>query len=509
MSKKPEEVVSLLVQKIQQLKGDVDVRETGRVTQVGDGVITVYGLDGVSGMEVIRNDRGAEALVLSLEASSVGAVILGSPNDFCAGDVVYTTGESLRVPVGKGLLGRVVNARGEPLDDAGPIASENWRGVEMPAPTILDRKSVCIPLQTGVRSVDALVPIGRGQRELIIGDRQVGKTAMAIDALINQARMNQVLPKSQRVYCVYVAVGQKMSKIVNIVQKLRECDALQYTTIVVATAAENAAYQFLAPYAGCSMGEYFRDKGEHALVIYDDLSKQAVAYREISLLLRRPPGREAFPGDIFYLHARLLERAAQMSDEKGGGSLTALPIVETQEGDLASYIATNVISITDGQIFLETSLFHAGIKPAVNVGNSVSRVGSAAQTPAVRKLSGPLRLELAQYREMADFAKFSSDVNKETRKLLQRGEGLVELFKQAQYRTASIAEQVVSLYYFAHHYNEALPPKERVDRLEFILERLGRDAGLTKELNQHKDYNDDLAKKIAKCIDDSIKLLGG
>ena len=509
MNKKPEEVVNLLVQKITHLKKGVDVQETGRVAQVGDGVVTIYGLDGVRGFEVVRNDRGAEALVLSLDVSSVGAVILGAPTGFSEGDVVHATGKTLRVPVGEELLGRVVSARGVPIDDAGPISTKKFQDVEVAAPAILDRRSVDTPLQTGVKAVDALVPIGRGQRELIIGDRQVGKTALVIDAVINQALINESLPESERVYSVYVAVGQKMSKLVYITQKLREFDALKYTIIVAAPASENAAHQFLAPYVGCAMGEYFRDKGSHALVIYDDLSKQAVAYREISLLLRRPPGREAFPGDIFYLHARLLERAAQMSKAKGGGSLTALPIVETQEGDLAGYIATNVISITDGQIFLETGLFHEGVKPAVNVGNSVSRVGSAAQSPGIKKLSGQLRLELAQYREMAAFAKFATDANEQTQRLLRQGDALVEMLKQPQYQPVSVAEQLVSLFYFARNFDEKKEAAERIERLTFVLERLRRNKSFSKSLNTHKKFDEALESKIETYITESLRLMEG
>jgi len=508
MKRKPEEVVNLIVQKVQHLEKNADVQAVGKVVQVGDGVITVYGLEGVRTLEIISNAQGAKALVLSLEVSSVGAVILGSTDTFSSGDEVCTTGEFLTVPVGESLLGRVVNARGEPLDGFGAIAATQHAPVEAPAPGILDRKSVDTPLQTGLKVIDSLVPIGRGQRELIIGDRQLGKTAIAVDTIINQAQMNAHLPDDQKVYSVYVAVGQKMSKIVNMVQKLRDLNALQYVTIVSASASDPAAYQFLAPYAGCAMGEYFRDSGQHALVIYDDLSKQAIAYREISLVLRRPPGREAFPGDIFYLHARLLERAAQMSDAKGGGSLTALPIVETQEGDLSSYIATNVISITDGQVFLETSLFHEGITPSVNVGYSVSRVGSAAQSPAIKKLSGTLRLELAQYKEMASFAKFASDVNVKTRKLLSNGEALVEMFKQAQYEPLDVAEQIVSLYYFAEHKEEALSPQKRVLHVQFIREHLRRNKKLVHALNNHKKYDDALIEKIESIIVASLKLLG-
>lgn len=508
MDKKPEEIVSLLLQKVKNLRDKADVQNVGKVVYVGDGVITVCGLQNVSVMEIIRNDRGEQALVMSLDVSSVGAVVLGDAHGFTQGEEVVSSGKFLDVPVGPELLGRVVNALGDPIDEAGSIETKERRPVECPAPSILDRKSVFNPLQTGVKVLDALVPIGRGQRELIIGDRQVGKTAIAVDAIINQAAINDKLDEKDRVHCVYVAVGHKMSKVVHLAHKLEELGALKYTTIVVASASDSATCQFLAPYVGCAMGEHFRDRGQHALVVYDDLSKQAVAYRAMSLLLRRPPGREAFPGDVFYLHARLLERAAQMSDEKGGGSLTALPIVETQAGDLSSYIATNVISITDGQIFLDTSLFHEGVKPAINVGYSVSRVGSAAQRPAVRALSGKLRLELAQFREMASFAKFASDVNDATKQLLKRGEGLVALFKQYQYETMSLPEQIISLFYFARHKEEEKSVAARIRSVDFLRERLQREKKLWSALENHEKWTDELEKKVEDFYQETVKFLG-
>ncbi len=508
MEKKTEEIVGLLAQKVRNLRDSVDVQQVGRVVYVGDGVITVCGLENVSVMEVVRNSAGKQALVMSLEVSSVGAVILGGMTDFEQGEEVFGTGKFLNVPVGKELLGRVVDFLGRPIDDKGALGAKEFRAVECDAPDILDRQSVFSPMQTGVKVLDALVPVGRGQRELIIGDRQVGKTAVAVDAIINQAKINETLDVKDRVHSVYVAVGQKMSKVVHLAHKLEAAGALQYTTIVVASASDSATSQFLAPFVGCAMGEYFRDNGQHSLVVYDDLSKQAVAYRAMSLLLRRPPGREAFPGDVFFLHARLLERAAQMSEEKGGGSLTALPIVETQAGDLSSYIATNVISITDGQIFLDTSLFHEGVKPAINVGYSVSRVGSAAQRHAVRSLSGKLRLELAQYRELASFAKFASDVNDDTKLRLKRGAALVELFKQDQYATMSLPEQIISLYYFARHKDEELSVNQRMRRVRLLNERILRDEELFQELDLHEKWTDDLEQKVELFYDQTMNLVG-
>jgi len=417
--------------------------EVGQVLNVGDGVARVHGLDNAKAGEILEFPNGAMGMALNLAEGNVGCVIFGEDRAIQEGDTVKRTGRIMDVPVGKPLLGRVVDALGNPIDGKGDIKTDDRRRVEVIAPGIIARKSVHEPMQTGLKAIDALVPIGRGQRELIIGDRQTGKTAVAIDAIINQRKNFEA---GEPVYCVYVAIGQKRSTVAQIVKKLEEAGAMEYTTVVSATASESAPMQFIAPYSGCAMGEYFRDNAMHGLIVYDDLSKQAVAYRQMSLLLRRPPGREAYPGDVFYIHSRLLERAAKLSDELGGGSLTALPIIETQGGDVSAYIPTNVISITDGQIFLETDLFNAGIRPAINVGLSVSRVGGSAQIKAMKKVAGTLRLDLAQYREMAAFSQFASDLDASTQQLLSRGERLTELLKQKQYSPLSAAEQVCSIY---------------------------------------------------------------
>ena len=443
----PSEVTKILKEQIKNFGDKVEVSEIGQVLSVGDGIARVYGLDKVQAGEMVEFKDGTQGMALNLETDNVGVVIFGSDRTIKEGDTVKRTGAIVDVPVGKELLGRVVDALGNPIDGKGILDKKLKRNrVEVKAPGIIPRKSVNQPMQTGLKSIDSLIPIGRGQRELIIGDRQTGKTAVAIDTIINQKEINKSNNEKDKLYCIYVAIGQKRSTVAQILKTLEEAGAMSYTTIVSATASDPAPLQFLAPYSGCTMGEYFRDNGMHALIIYDDLSKQAVAYRQMSLLLRRPPGREAYPGDVFYLHSRLLERAAKLNDDNGGGSLTALPIIETQAGDVSAYIPTNVISITDGQIFLETELFNQGIRPAVNVGLSVSRVGSAAQTKAMKKVAGSIKLELAQYREMAAFAQFGSDLDASTQKLLNRGAKLTELLKQNQYSPMTVAEQVVVVF---------------------------------------------------------------
>ena len=443
----PSEVTKILKEQIKKFGDKTEVSEVGQVLSVGDGIARIYGLDNVQAGEMVEFSDGSKGMALNLESDNVGVVIFGEDRAIKEGDTVKRTGSIVDTPVGKELLGRVVDGLGNPIDGKGALDKGVKRNrVEIKAPGIIPRKSVSEPMQTGLKSVDSLVPIGRGQRELIIGDRQTGKTAVAIDTIINQKKINESNDEKQKLYCVYVAIGQKRSTVRQIEKTLEEAGAMAYTTIVAATASDAAPLQFLAPYTGCAMGEYFRDNGMHALIVYDDLSKQAVAYRQMSLLLRRPPGREAYPGDVFYLHSRLLERSAKLSDKNGGGSLTALPIIETQAGDVSAYIPTNVISITDGQIFLETELFNQGIRPAVNVGLSVSRVGSAAQTKAMKKVAGSIKLELAQYREMAAFAQFGSDLDASTQKLLNRGAKLTELLKQDQYSPLTVAEQVISVF---------------------------------------------------------------
>ncbi|NNB92116.1 F0F1 ATP synthase subunit alpha [Corallococcus exiguus] len=438
MEIRADEISRIIREQIKDYGKKVTVAETGTVLSVGDGIARVYGLEGALAGELVEFANGVQGLVLNLEEDNVGVAIMGEFKDIREGDVVKRTGQIASVPVGKGLLGRVVNALGQPVDGKGPIEATEHRRLEVKAPGIVKRKSVHEPLQTGIKALDALVPVGRGQRELIIGDRQTGKTAVAIDAIINQ--------KGLGVYCVYVAIGQKQSTVAQVVEKLNKYGAMEYTVVVAANASDPAPMQYFAPYAGVAIGEYFRDNKMHGLIVYDDLSKQAVAYRQLSLLLRRPPGREAYPGDVFYIHSRLLERAAKLSDEEGAGSLTALPIIETQAGDVSAYIPTNVISITDGQIFLETDLFFAGVRPAINVGLSVSRVGSAAQIKAMKQVAGSMKLELAQYRELAAFAQFGSDLDKATQETLARGARMVELLKQGQYEPLSVERQVIQIY---------------------------------------------------------------
>jgi F-type H+-transporting ATPase subunit alpha len=465
MELRASEISSILKKKIASFDTDAEVDEVGQVLSVGDGIARVWGLDKVQAGELIEFSCGVLGMALNLEEDNVGIVILGSDQEIREGETVKRTGRIVEVPTGPSLLGRVVDALGNPIDGKGPLKDVKMARVDVKAPGIVERQSVNEPMQTGLKAVDSLVPIGRGQRELIIGDRQTGKTAVAIDAILNQKTTNTSASESEKLYCVYVAIGQKRSTVAQIVKILEEHGAMEYTIVVAATASEPAPLQYLAPYTGCAMGEYFRDHSQHALIIYDDLSKQAVAYRQMSLLLRRPPGREAYPGDVFYLHSRLLERAAKLSDKEGGGSLTALPIIETQAGDVSAYIPTNVISITDGQIFLETDLFYKGIRPAINVGLSVSRVGSAAQIKAMKQVAGTIKLELAQYREMAAFAQFASDLDASTQRLLNRGSRLTELLKQPQYNPLSVQEQVVAIFAGVKGYLDTLPLGE-VSRFE-------------------------------------------
>ena len=440
------EISAILKDQIANFGTEAEVAEVGQVLSVGDGIARVYGLDKVQSGEMVEFPGGIKGMALNLETDNVGVVIFGDDRTIKEGDTVKRTGAIVEVPVGKGLLGRVVDALGNPIDGKGPIAYEKLSRVDVKAPGIIPRKSVHEPMSTGIKAIDALIPVGRGQRELVIGDRQTGKTAILIDTILNQKRLNEGGDEKQKLYCVYVAIGQKRSTVAQLVKTLTDFGAMEYSIIVAATASDPAPLQFLAPYAGCAMGEYFRDNGMHALIMYDDLSKQAVAYRQMSLLLRRPPGREAYPGDVFYLHSRLLERAAKMGDAAGAGSLTALPVIETQANDVSAYIPTNVISITDGQIFLETELFYKGIRPAVNVGLSVSRVGSAAQIKAMKQVAGSIKLELAQYREMAAFSQFASDLDPATQKLLNRGARLTELLKQPQFAPLPVEEEVISIY---------------------------------------------------------------
>ena len=443
----PSEITKLLKEQIKKFGEKAEVSEIGKVLSVGDGIARVYGLDNVQAGEMVEFDDGSKGMALNLESDNVGVVIFGDDRKIKEGATVKRSRSIVDVPVGKELLGRVVDGLGNPIDGKSSFSSKVERKrVEVKAPGIIPRQSVNEPMQTGLKSIDTLVPIGRGQRELIIGDRQTGKTAVAIDAIINQKEINESNDEKKKLYCIYVAIGQKRSTVAQITKTLEDAGAMKYTTVVAATASDAAPLQFLAPYTGCTIGEYFRDNGMHALIIYDDLSKQAVAYRQMSLLLRRPPGREAYPGDVFYLHSRLLERSAKLNDKNGGGSLTALPIIETQAGDVSAYIPTNVISITDGQIFLETELFNQGIRPAINVGLSVSWVGSGDQTKAMKKVAGSIKLELAQYREMAAFAQFGSDLDASTQKLLNRGSKLTELLKQDQYSPLTVGEQVVTVY---------------------------------------------------------------
>lgn len=495
------EISRVIRDQIANFSADAEVSEVGTVLSVGDGIARIYGLDNVQAGEMVEFDNGTKGMALNLEADNVGVVIFGSDSDISEGSTVKRTGTIVDVPVGKGLLGRVVDALGNPIDGKGPIDTTERSRVEVKAPGIIPRQSVNEPVQTGLKALDALVPVGRGQRELIIGDRQTGKTAVALDTFINQKQANSGNDEKQKLYCIYVAVGQKRSTVAQIVRALEENGAMEYSIVVAATASEPAPLQFLAPYTGCAMGEYFRDNGMHAVIVYDDLSKQAVAYRQMSLLLRRPPGREAYPGDVFYLHSRLLERAAKMNSDNGGGSLTALPIIETQAGDVSAYIPTNVISITDGQIFLETDLFYQGIRPAINVGLSVSRVGSAAQTKAMKKVAGSIKLELAQYREMAAFAQFGSDLDASTQKLLARGARLTELLKQPQYQPMPVEEQVASIYAGTQGFLDAVDTKDVVRYEAAMLSYLRSEkADVLAKIRDTKTLDDDTAAALKDAL---------
>ena len=502
MSIKASEISSIIRDQINNFESQADISEVGTVLKVGDGVAQVYGLDNVQAGEMVEFAGGVQGMALNLEEDNVGIVIFGDDRGIKEGDTVKRTQKIVEVPVGKGLLGRVVDALGNPIDGKGPIQSSESSRIEVKAPGIIPRQSVSEPMQTGLKALDSLVPVGRGQRELIIGDRQTGKTAVAIDTIINQKEINQSDDESKKLYCIYVAIGQKRSTVAQVVKTLEENGAMEYTIVVAASASDPAPLQFLAPYAGCSMGEFFRDNGMHGLIVYDDLSKQAVAYRQMSLLLRRPPGREAFPGDVFYLHSRLLERAAKMNEENGGGSLTALPVIETQAGDVSAFIPTNVISITDGQIFLETELFFSGIRPAINVGLSVSRVGSAAQTKAMKKVAGKIKLELAQYREMAAFSQFASDLDASTKQLLARGERLTELLKQDQYVPMSVADQVLSLYSGVRGFLDKIEISKITDFQVKFLEGLRADhSDIFDEINNTGNFSDESDKKIEDYLE--------
>ncbi|MEE2699707.1 MAG: F0F1 ATP synthase subunit alpha [Pseudomonadota bacterium] len=506
MDIKPAEISSILKKQIADFGSEAEVAEVGQVLSVGDGIARVYGLDQVQAGEMVEFQGGIKGMALNLELDNVGIVIFGDDKNIKEGDIVKRTGDIVDVPVGKELLGRVVDALGNPIDGKGPINSDKRQRVEVKAPGIIPRKSVHEPVQTGIKAIDSLIPVGRGQRELIIGDRQTGKTAVVIDTIINQRRVNESGKESDKLYCIYVAVGQKRSTVAQLVKTLEDYDALKYSIVIAATASEPAPLQFLAPYTGCTMGEFFRDNGMHAVIFYDDLSKQAVAYRQMSLLLRRPPGREAYPGDVFYLHSRLLERSAKMSDDEGAGSLTALPVIETQAGDVSAYIPTNVISITDGQIFLETELFFRGIRPAVNVGLSVSRVGSAAQIKAMKQVAGSIKLELAQYREMAAFAQFASDLDQSTQQLLARGARLTELLKQPQYEPVPVEEQVVSIFAGVNGYTDNIDVNKVGDFETRLLDEVRTKGGeILDSIRNEKELSDDTETKLRKFLDDFSK----
>ena len=503
MDIKASEISSILKEQIKGFDQKSEVSEIGQVLSVGDGIARIYGLDNVQAGEMVEFPGGIRGMALNLEEDNVGAVVFGSDRNIREGDTVKRTGDIVSVPVGKGLLGRVVDPLGNPLDGKGPIEAEANMKVDVKAPGIIPRKSVHEPMQTGLKAVDALIPVGRGQRELVIGDRQTGKTAIAIDAILNQKAINDGDDESAKLYCVYVAIGQKRSTVAQIVKTLEENDAMKYSIVVAATASEAAPLQFLAPFTGCTMAEYFRDNGMHALITYDDLSKQAVAYRQMSLLLRRPPGREAYPGDVFFLHSRLLERAAKLNDDFGAGSMTALPIIETQANDVSAYIPTNVISITDGQIFLETDLFYQGIRPAVNVGLSVSRVGSSAQIKAMKQVAGKIKGELAQYREMAAFAQFGSDLDASTQQLLRRGERLTELLKQAQFSPLKVEEQVVVIYAGVNGYLDNLEVSQVGAFEQGLLEKVhGSHSEILDAVRAEKELSETTEAALKKVVDE-------
>jgi F-type H+-transporting ATPase subunit alpha len=496
------EISAILKEQIENFGTEADVAEVGQVLSVGDGVARVYGLDNVRAGEMVEFPGGIKGMALNLEVDNVGIVIFGDDRDIGEGDTVKRTGSIVDVPVGWGLLGRVVDALGNPIDGKGPIEGTERSRVEVKAPGILPRRSVHEPVQTGLKAIDSLIPVGRGQRELIIGDRQTGKTAIALDTIINQKGINAGDDESRKLYCIYVAIGQKRSSVAKFVKTLEDHGALQYSVVVAATASEPAPLQFLAPYTGCTIGEFFRDNGRHAVIFYDDLSKQAVSYRQMSLLLRRPPGREAYPGDVFYLHSRLLERAAKMNEEHGSGSLTALPVIETQAGDVSAYIPTNVISITDGQIFLETALFYKGVRPAVNVGLSVSRVGSAAQVKAMKQVAGSIKLELAQYREMEAFSQFASDLDAATQRLLARGARLTELLKQAQYSPLPVEEQVVVIFSGVRGYLDKVPVQKVTDFEEKLLSEVRAEGqDILEILRTEKEISEQTEEKLKAFLD--------
>lgn len=501
------EISAILKDQIKNFGQEAEVSEVGQVLSVGDGIARVYGLDNVQAGEMVEFENGTRGMALNLESDNVGIVIFGADREIKEGQTVKRTRAIVDAPVGKGLLGRVVDALGNPIDGKGPIQATERKRVDVKAPGIIPRKSVHEPMATGLKAIDALIPVGRGQRELIIGDRQTGKTAIALDTILNQKPLNVAgAPEGQKLYCVYVAIGQKRSTVAQFVKVLEEQGALEYSIVVAATASDPAPMQYLAPFTGCTMGEYFRDNGMHAVIIYDDLSKQAVAYRQMSLLLRRPPGREAYPGDVFYLHSRLLERAAKLNDDHGNGSLTALPVIETQANDVSAYIPTNVISITDGQIFLETDLFFQGIRPAVNVGLSVSRVGSSAQTKAMKKVAGKIKGELAQYREMAAFAQFGSDLDASTQRLLARGSRLTELLKQPQFSPLKMEEQVVVIYAGVNGYLDAIPVAKVREFEEGLLSLLrGKHVDLLNAIRDSKDLSDDSASKLKAAVEGFAK----
>ncbi len=495
MNLRADEISSLIQKQIEGFEEGIELKETGRVISVGDGIARIYGLGNAMSGELLEFPGGLSGMVLNLEEDNVGAVLLGRDDDIKEGDEVKRTGRIMEVPIGPELVGRVVDGIGQPIDGKGPIKTEKFGPIERIAPGVIDRKSVHEPMQTGIKAIDGMIPIGRGQRELIIGDRQTGKTAVAIDAIINQ--------KGQNMFCIYVAIGQKRSTVARVVKMLEQHDAMKYTIVVSASASDPAPMQFIAPYAGCAMGEYFRDNGQHCLIVYDDLSKQAAAYRQVSLLLRRPPGREAYPGDVFFLHSRLLERSAKVSDELGAGSMTALPIIETQAGDVSAYIPTNVISITDGQIFLETDLFYSGVRPAINVGLSVSRVGGAAQIKGMKQVAGSLRLDLAQYREMAAFAQFGSDLDAATQAQLHRGERLVELLKQGQYKPLSVVQQIISLFAGVRGLVDDIPVAD-IQKFESGLLNFMEDKhqALIDKIAEAKKLDDDSESQLTAAIEE-------
>ena len=506
MEIRPAEISEILKKQIANFGSEADVAEVGQVLSIGDGIARVYGLDTVQAGELVAFPNGMRGLALNLESDNVGVVVFGADSGIEEGDIVKRTGAIVDAPVGRGLLGRVVDALGEPIDGKGPLTDVTRARVEVKAPGIVPRRSVHEPVQTGLKAIDALVPIGRGQRELIIGDRQTGKTALIIDTILNQKQINAGDDEKRKLYCIYVAIGQKRSTVAQIVKTLQDYGALDYSIVVAATASEPAPLQYIAPYSGCAMGEHFRDNGMHALIIYDDLSKHAVAYRQMSLLLRRPPGREAYPGDVFYLHSRLLERAAKMNEEHGGGSLTALPVIETQAGDVSAYIPTNVISITDGQIFLETELFFQGIRPAINVGLSVSRVGSAAQIKAMKQVAGRIKLELAQYREMAAFSQFASDLDAATQRLLARGARLTELLKQPQFAPVPVEEQVVEIFTGTRGYLDTIAVAD-VSRFEasMLQELRAAHPELLEAIRTTQEISPEVEKALSEFLDGFVK----